>query len=50
VRAAAELIRSVLRQGEANTRRAWIQFFDNILGAEWIGVWPDSPAPPMPAA
>ncbi len=50
VRAAAEMIRSVLRQGKPNTRRAWIQFFDNILGAEWIGIWPDSPAPPMPAA
>jgi hypothetical protein len=30
------------------SRRAWLQFFDNSLGAEWIGIWPDSPPPPLP--
>ena len=50
VPAAAGVIRSVLQRGGLASRRAWIQFFDNILGAEWIGLWPDSPAPPMPAA
>jgi hypothetical protein len=29
-------------------RRAWVQFFESSLGAEWIGMWPDSPPPPMP--
>ncbi|HTS54980.1 MAG TPA: hypothetical protein VMH26_17040 [Burkholderiales bacterium] len=47
VPAAVEVIRSVLQRGGLATRRAWMQFFDNILGAEWIGLWPDSPAPPM---
>jgi hypothetical protein len=28
--------------------RAWIQFFDADLAAEWIGILPDSPPPPMP--
>jgi hypothetical protein len=47
VPAAADVIRGVLLRSGLATRRAWIQFFDNILGAEWIGLWPDSPAPPM---
>jgi hypothetical protein len=47
---ATDVIRNVLQLGGSATRRAWIQFFDNILGAEWIGLWPDGPAPPMPAA
>ena len=50
VLAAAEAIRSVLGQLKLPTRRAWIQFFDDSLAAEWIGMWPDSPAPPMPFA
>lgn len=49
VRAAAGVIRDVLRQSALETRRAWIQFFDHTLGAEWIGMRPDSPEPPMPA-
>ena len=48
VGAASSLMRSVLQRGGLATRRAWIQFFDNILSAEWIGMWPDSPEPPMP--
>ena len=50
VRLAADAIRHVLRQGGLKTRRAWLLFFDNTLGAEWIGMWPDSPAPPAPRA
>jgi hypothetical protein len=50
VGAAATLMRSVLQRGGLATRRAWIQFFDNILSAEWIGMWPDSPEPPMAPA
>jgi len=49
VPAAASVIRSVLQQSGLAKRRAWIQFFDNVLGAEWIGLWPDGPPPPMPA-
>jgi hypothetical protein len=30
-------------------RRSWIQFFNSDLAAEWIGVYDDSPPPPMPA-
>jgi hypothetical protein len=48
VRAAADIIRSVLLRGGLQTRRAWLLFFDDSLGAEWIGMWPDSPAPPAP--
>jgi len=48
VPAAAAAIRGVLGQLKLPTRRAWIQFFDNSLAAEWIGMWPDSPEPPMP--
>jgi hypothetical protein len=48
VRAAADAIRGVLLRGGLKTRRAWLLFFDDALGAEWIGMWPDSPAPPTP--
>jgi len=37
-----------LLQHAGVSRRAWLQFFDSSLGAEWIGMWPDSPPPPMP--
>jgi hypothetical protein len=50
VRSAAEAIRHVLQRGGLKTRRAWLLFFDDALGAEWIGMWPDSPAPPTPKA
>ena len=48
VRAAAGVIRGVLQQSGLETRRAWIQFFDHTLGAEWIGMQSDSPEPPLP--
>jgi hypothetical protein len=41
-----ELVRRALRQGKIG-RRTWIQFHDSDLQARWIGVWDDSPAPPM---
>jgi hypothetical protein len=50
VRAAADAIRGVLQRGGLKTRRAWLLFFDDALSAEWIGMWPDSPAPPAPKA
>jgi hypothetical protein len=37
-----------LLQHAGVSRRAWVQFFDSSLGAEWVGMWPDSPPPPMP--
>ncbi|HEX2831581.1 MAG TPA: hypothetical protein VHW00_01120 [Thermoanaerobaculia bacterium] len=42
-----EILREVLRAGNI-TRRAWLQFYDSAFDAEWVGVWPDSPPPPMP--
>jgi hypothetical protein len=30
-------------------KRSWIQFFDSELAAEWVGIYDDTPAPPMPA-
>jgi hypothetical protein len=26
--------------------RTWIEFYDADLSDEWIGIWPDTPAPP----
>jgi hypothetical protein len=37
-----------LLQHAGVSHRAWLQFFDSSLGGEWIGMWPDSPPPPMP--
>ncbi len=31
-------------------RRSWIQFYNADLKNEWVGVYADSPAPPMPSA
>lgn len=44
VDAAVERIRHVLQKGRLPTR-SWIRFFDDTLANEWVGVWPDSPAP-----
>lgn len=35
-----------MREGNV-PRRSWIQFHDAHLAAEWVGVYDDSPAPPM---
>jgi hypothetical protein len=40
-------VRQVLQTGKAPVR-SWIQFFDSDLVAEWIGVYDNSPPPPMP--
>ncbi len=37
-------IRHALQKGRLPTR-SWIRFFDDTLTNEWVGVWPDSPAP-----
>jgi hypothetical protein len=43
---ALPLIREALRRGRA-PKRSWVQFFDDDLADEWIGVWEDSPDPPL---
>ena len=42
------IVRDILRRGNVN-RRTWILFFDDVLDAEWIGVFPDTPPPPRAA-
>jgi hypothetical protein len=42
-----EAVRNRLQAGNV-PKRSWIQFFDTDLCAEWIGVYDDSPPPPMP--
>jgi hypothetical protein len=42
----ADVLRGVLRKKKAS-KRSWIQFFDATLADEWIGIYPDSPPPPM---
>lgn len=29
------------------SRRSWILFCDTDLGDEWLGIWPESPCPPL---
>ena len=48
VRAAADVIRKVFQQSTLVSPRAWIQFFDHALAAEWIALAAASGAPPMP--
>ena len=40
-------VRRRLRQGNI-PRRTWVQFHDATLAAEWVGVYDETPAPPMP--
>jgi len=42
-----ELVKQVLRGCNIN-RRSWILFFDTDLQTEWIGIWDDTPPPPLP--
>jgi hypothetical protein len=44
--AGIEAVRKRLQAGNV-PRRSWIQFFDADLAAEWVGVYDDSPQPPM---
>lgn len=44
---AAGVIRDVLQAGKL-PHRTWIQFFDAELAAEWVGVYDDTPPPPLP--
>ncbi|MCI0672222.1 MAG: hypothetical protein L0Y64_17355, partial [Myxococcaceae bacterium] len=47
VERAMAVMRDVL-QREGAPRRSWLLFWDSTLGAEWIPVWEDAPAPPLP--
>jgi hypothetical protein len=40
-------VRARLREGNV-PRRSWIQFFSADWRHEWIGIYPDSPPPPLP--
>jgi hypothetical protein len=42
-----QAVRQILQAGRVSNR-SWIQFHDSDLIAEWIGVYDDSPEPPMP--
>jgi hypothetical protein len=41
-----QAVRQRLRAGKA-PKRSWIQFFDSDLATEWVGVYDDTPPPPM---
>lgn len=41
-----EVVSQVLRTGGI-PKRSWIQFFDDELAHEWIGIHPGAPEPPM---
>lgn len=45
VTAGFEVVKRVMREGKA-PRRTWLQFFDDDLATEWLGLSPKSPAPP----
>lgn len=43
---AIPLIRKRLQEGKVPLR-SWIQFFDSDLSAEWVGIYDETPSPPM---
>jgi hypothetical protein len=43
----AEAVRRVLRAANV-AKRSWLQFYDCEWELEWIGIWDDTPKPPMP--
>ncbi len=40
------VLREVLRKGNI-PKRTWLLFHDDELSAEWVGMWEDTPAPPI---
>ena len=44
--AAIPIIREVCQNAKV-PKRSWLQFYDSIWTAEWVGVYPDSPQPPL---
>jgi hypothetical protein len=47
VNRAVPIIRQCLAQGGAPLR-SWLLFFDDELAREWVGVYPETPEPPLP--
>jgi hypothetical protein len=47
VRQGIAAVRQRLRQGNV-PKRSWVLFHDDYLAAEWVGIYDDSPPPPMP--
>lgn len=45
---AVDVIREALQSGKV-PKRSWILFHDSSHAAEWIGIYSDSPEPPMPS-
>lgn len=43
---AIEIIQKILQIGKL-TKRSWILFHNTVYQSQWIGVWDDSPPPPM---
>ena len=41
-----DVVRQRLQLGKV-PKRSWIQFYDSDLAAEWVGVYDDSPCPPL---
>ena len=46
VEAAVPVIRETLTRGGVSIR-SWLLFFDDNFASEWVGVFPESPPPPM---
>ncbi|MGY8652349.1 MAG: hypothetical protein ACKVJX_01885 [Verrucomicrobiia bacterium] len=46
VKTSATLIKKILRDRDIH-RRSWLLFHDDRLATEWIGVWDDTPHPPL---
>ncbi len=42
-----EIMKYLLRKAMV-PNRSWIMFYDSELMTEWIGIWDDSPEPPIP--
>ncbi len=42
-----DVVRAVLKKGRVSLR-SWIQFHDSHWAAEWVGIYDESPPPPMP--
>ena len=45
VERALPVVRQALQRGGI-AKRSWLQFYDDALAAEWVGIWDDTPAPP----
>ena len=48
VNRAVQIIRNCLAQGRAPLR-SWLLFLDDEFAHEWVGIYPQTPPPPMPA-